>query len=30
VTAETYRSFYSGMVATIEAWFAGKPIGLLT
>jgi phosphoglycerate dehydrogenase-like enzyme len=30
VTAETYRGFYSGMVATIEAWFAGKPIGLLT
>ena len=30
VTAETYRSFYGGMVASIEAWFAGKPIGVLT
>jgi phosphoglycerate dehydrogenase-like enzyme len=30
VTAETYRSFYGGMVAAIEAWFAGTPIGLLT
>lgn len=30
VTAETYRSFYAGMVAAIEAWFAGTPIGLLT
>ncbi len=30
VTAETYRSFYAGMVAGIEAFFAGKPIGVLT
>jgi phosphoglycerate dehydrogenase-like enzyme len=30
VTAETYRSFYAGMVASIEAFFAGKPIGVLT
>ena len=30
VTAETYRSFYGGMVASIEAWLAGKPIGVLT
>ena len=30
VTEETYRGFYSGMVAAIEAWLAGKPIGVLT
>jgi phosphoglycerate dehydrogenase-like enzyme len=30
VTAETYRGFYGGMVRTIEAWFAGNPIGVLT
>jgi phosphoglycerate dehydrogenase-like enzyme len=30
VTAETYRGFYGGMVAAIEAWFAGTPIGVLT
>ena len=30
VTAETYRSFYGGMVASIEAWLADKPIGVLT
>src|SRR5262245_2756338 len=30
VTAETYRGFYGGMVAAIEAWFAGAPIGVLT
>jgi len=30
VTAETYRGFYGGMVASIEAWLAGKPIGVLT
>src|SRR5262245_56660733 len=30
VTAETYRGFYGGMVASIEAWLAGKPIGGLT
>jgi phosphoglycerate dehydrogenase-like enzyme len=29
VTAETYRDFYSGMVAAIEAWQAGKPINIL-
>ncbi len=26
VTEETYRMFYGGTVAAIEAWFAGKPI----
>lgn len=30
VTEETYRSFYSGMVAAIEAWLAGKPVGVLS
>ena len=30
VTEETYRDFYSGMVAAIEAWLAGKPVGVLT
>jgi phosphoglycerate dehydrogenase-like enzyme len=30
VTAQTYRGFYGGMVAAIEAWFAGTPIGVLT
>jgi phosphoglycerate dehydrogenase-like enzyme len=30
VTEDTYRQFYPGMVQTIEAWFAGKPINLLT
>jgi phosphoglycerate dehydrogenase-like enzyme len=30
VTEETYRDFYRGMVAAIEAWLAGKPIGVLT
>ena len=29
VTEETYRSFYAGMVAGIEAWLAGKPIGVI-
>jgi phosphoglycerate dehydrogenase-like enzyme len=29
VTEETYRSFYPGMVAAIEAWLAGKPIGVI-
>jgi phosphoglycerate dehydrogenase-like enzyme len=29
VTEETYRDFYGGMVAAIEAWLAGKPINLL-
>ena len=30
VTEETYRSFYGGTVAAIEAWLAGKPINVLT
>jgi phosphoglycerate dehydrogenase-like enzyme len=30
VTEETYRSFYGGMVASIEAWLAGTPTGVLT
>jgi phosphoglycerate dehydrogenase-like enzyme len=30
VTEETYRDFYRGMVGAIEAWLAGKPIGVLT
>jgi phosphoglycerate dehydrogenase-like enzyme len=30
VTEETYRGFYGGMVETIEAWLAGKPINVLT
>jgi phosphoglycerate dehydrogenase-like enzyme len=30
VTEETYRDFYAGMVAVIEAWLAGKPINVLT
>jgi phosphoglycerate dehydrogenase-like enzyme len=30
VTAGTYRGFYGGMVASIEAFFAGKPIGVLS
>jgi phosphoglycerate dehydrogenase-like enzyme len=30
VTEETYRDFYSGMVAVIEAWLAGKPINVLS
>ena len=30
VTEETYRDFYRGMVAVIEAWLAGKPINVLT
>jgi D-3-phosphoglycerate dehydrogenase len=29
VTEETYRDFYVGMVAAIEAWLAGKPINVL-
>ena len=29
VTEETYRDFYAGMVAAIEAWLAGKPINVL-
>jgi phosphoglycerate dehydrogenase-like enzyme len=29
VTEETYRSFYPGMVSGIEAWLAGKPIGVI-
>jgi phosphoglycerate dehydrogenase-like enzyme len=30
VTQETYRDFYGGMVAAIEGWLAGKPVGVLT
>jgi phosphoglycerate dehydrogenase-like enzyme len=30
VTEETYRNFYAGMVAGIEAWLAGKPVGVVT
>jgi phosphoglycerate dehydrogenase-like enzyme len=30
VTEETYRDFYGGMVAAIEAWLAGKPINILS
>lgn len=30
VTEQTYRSFYGGMVAGIEGWLAGKPVGVIT
>ena len=30
VTEETYRNFYAGMVSGIEAWLAGKPVGVIT
>jgi phosphoglycerate dehydrogenase-like enzyme len=30
VTEETYRAFYGGMVAAIEAWLDGHPINLIT
>lgn len=30
VTADTYRIFYGGTVAAIEAWLAGKPIHVMT
>ena len=30
VTEETYRDFYAGMVAAIDAWLAGKPTGVLS
>jgi phosphoglycerate dehydrogenase-like enzyme len=30
VTEETYRIFYAGTVAAIDAWLAGKPVHLLT
>ncbi len=30
VTEETYRTFYPGMVAAIEAWLDGKPIGKIS
>ncbi len=30
VTAETYRMFYGGTVAAIEAWLAGKPIHVMS
>ena len=29
VTEETYRTFYGGTVAAIEAWQAGKPVHVL-
>ncbi|KAB2915272.1 MAG: D-2-hydroxyacid dehydrogenase family protein [Hyphomicrobiaceae bacterium] len=30
VTEETYRDFYAGMVAAIEAWLAGAPVNVMT
>ena len=30
VTEETYRGFYGGTRAAIEAWLAGKPVGVIT
>jgi phosphoglycerate dehydrogenase-like enzyme len=30
VTEETYRNFYAGMASGIEAWLAGKPVGVIT
>jgi phosphoglycerate dehydrogenase-like enzyme len=30
VTEETYRNFYPGIVAAIEGWLAGKPVGVIT
>jgi phosphoglycerate dehydrogenase-like enzyme len=30
VTEDTYRGFYAGIVAAIEAWLDGKPIGTIT
>jgi phosphoglycerate dehydrogenase-like enzyme len=30
VTQETYRDFYSGMVAAIEAWLKGKPVNIMS
>jgi phosphoglycerate dehydrogenase-like enzyme len=30
VTEDTYRTFYPGMVAAIEAWLQGAPIGKIT
>lgn len=29
VTEETYRIFYGGTVVAVEAWLAGKPVGVL-
>lgn len=29
VTEDTYRKFYPGMVAAIEGWLAGKPVGVI-
>jgi phosphoglycerate dehydrogenase-like enzyme len=29
VTEETYRSFYAGTVAAVEAWLAGTPVNVL-
>jgi phosphoglycerate dehydrogenase-like enzyme len=30
VTEDTYRNFYGGMVKGIEAWLAGKPVGVIS
>ena len=30
VTEDTYRGFYGSTVAAIEAWLAGKPVGVIT
>jgi len=30
VTEATYREFYAGMVAAIEGWLQGKPVGVIT
>ena len=30
VTEDTYRDFYAGMVAAMEAWLAGKPINVMS
>jgi len=30
VTEGTYRKFYPGMVEAIEAWLAGKPVGVIS
>lgn len=30
VTEDTYRKFYPGMVAAIEGWLAGKPVGVIS
>jgi len=30
VTEDTYRTFYPGMLAAIEGWLAGTPVGVIT